>query len=151
MPIYFVQHGIAVPEEVDPNRPLSAEGRKEVETIAARLREMGIMVKKVCHSGKLRASETAQIFAAQIGDGRISEIAGMKPNDSVRGFAARLTEDDTMYVGHLPHLEKLVSYLIAGDENMGVVRFVNGGVVCMGKDSTGYHVEWYSRPSLRKL
>jgi phosphohistidine phosphatase SixA len=31
MPIYFVQHGVAVPEEVDSTRPLSADGRREVK------------------------------------------------------------------------------------------------------------------------
>jgi len=27
-----------------------------------------------------------------------------------------------------------------------VVKFVNGGVVCVEKDSTGYHIEWYLKP-----
>ena len=52
---------------------------------------------------------------------------------------------------HLPHLGKLVSYLVADDEDAGVVKFVNGGVVCVEKDSTGYHIEWYLKPSLYKL
>jgi len=55
-----------------------------------------------------------------------------------------------MYVGHLPHLGKLVSYLVSGNENAGVVKFVNGGVVCVERDSTGYHIEWYLMPSLCK-
>ena len=148
MPIYFVQHGLALPEQVDPNRPLSAEGRKEVERIAAHLRQVEIVVKKVCHSGKTRAKETAQILAEQIGDGNIYERSGMSPNDSVIAFAAGLKEDDTMYVGHLPHLGKLVSYLVAGDEDANLVKFVNAGVVCVEKDNMGYHVEWYLKPSL---
>jgi len=148
MPVYFVQHGLALPEQVDPNRPLSAEGRKEVERIAARLRKVGIVVKKVCHSGKTRAEETAQILAEHIGDGHISEVTGMGPNDNVIAFAAGLKEDSTMYVGHLPHLGKLVSYLVAGHEDANVVKFVNAGVVCVEKDSAGYHIEWYLKPSL---
>jgi phosphohistidine phosphatase len=147
MPIYFVQHGLAVPEDVDPNRPLSADGRKEVECIAAHLQKVGVSVKKVCHSGKTRAKETAQILAAQIGDGNTHAVSGMNPNDNVIEFATGLKEDHTMYVGHLPHLGKLVSYLVAGDENAGAVKFVNGGVVCVERDSTGYHIEWYLKPS----
>lgn len=150
MPIYFVQHGLALPEEVDPNRPLSADGRKEVECIAAHLRKVGVAAKKVCHSGKTRARETAQILSEQIGDGNIYAVSGMSPNDNVIEFAAGLKEDSTVYVGHLPHLGKLVSYLVAGDEVAGVVKFVNGGVVCVEKDSTGYHIEWYLLPSLCK-
>ena len=148
MPIYFVQHGLALPEQVDPNRPLSADGRKEVEFIAAHLLKVGVAINKVCHSGKTRAKETAQILAEQIGDGNIYEVSGMSPNDNVLEFATGQKEDNTMYVGHLPHLGKLVSYLVAGDEDAGVVKFVNGGVVCVEKDSTGYHIEWYLIPSL---
>jgi len=150
MPIYFVQHGLAVPEEVDPNRPLSADGRKEVESVATHLRKVGLSVKQVCHSGKTRAKETAQILSGQLGDGNVHEVPGMNPNDPVVAFAAGLKGDHTMYVGHLPHLGKLVSYLVSGNENAGVVKFVNGGVVCVERDSTGYHIEWYLMPSLCK-
>jgi phosphohistidine phosphatase len=148
MPVYFVQHGVAVPEVVDSNRLLSAEGRKEVERIAAHLRKAGVAVKKVYHSGKTRARETARLFAEQIGDGNVLELSGMNPNDDVAAFAAGLKEDNTMYVGHLPHLGKLVSYLVAGDENARVVKFVNGGVVCVEKEGAGHSIEWYLKPSL---
>jgi phosphohistidine phosphatase len=139
---------LALPEEVDSNRPLSEEGRKEVERVAAHLRKAGVSVKKVCHSGKTRAKETAQILSEQIADGKIHEVPGISPSDNVMDFAASLKEDNTMYVGHLPHLGKLVSHLVAGDERAGVVKFVNGGVVCVEKDSTGYHIEWYLKPFL---
>jgi len=151
MAMYFVQHGLAVAEQVDPNRPLSAEGRKEVEGVTAHLRRAGVAVKKVCHSGKTRAEETARILSGRIGDRHVQKVSGMSPNDSVVEFAAGLKEDNAMYVGHLPHLGKLVSYLVAGDENAGVVKFVNAGVVCVEKDSTGYHIEWYLIPSLCKV
>jgi phosphohistidine phosphatase len=151
MPIYFVQHGVAVPEEVDSNRPLSADGRREVEAVAAHLRKVGVSVKKICHSGKTRAKETAQILTGRIGDGDLYEVPGMNPNDSVTAFAAVLKEDNVLYVGHLPHLGKLVSYLVAGNEAAGAVKFVNGGVVCVEKDSTGCHIEWYLIPSLCKV
>ena len=151
MAIFFVQHGVAVPEEVDSNRPLSADGRRDVEAIAAHLRKVGVSVNRICHSGKTRAKETAQILSGQIGDGSLHEVPGMNPNDPVGAFAAGLIEDNTMFVGHLPHLGKLVSYLVAGNEAAGVVKFVNGGVVCVEKDPAGYHIEWYLKPSLCKL
>jgi phosphohistidine phosphatase len=147
MPIYFVQHGLALPKDTDPNRPLSEEGRREAETISAYLQKAGVTVKKTCHSGKLRAKETAQIFAGKIGDGNILELQGMGPNDDVAEFVTRL-ESDVMYVGHLPHMEKAVSYLVAGDETAGVVKFVNSGVVCVEKDDNGYHIRWYLIPSV---
>ena len=146
MHIYFVQHGLALPKDIDPNRPLSAEGRREVETISTYLQKAGVTIKKASHSGKLRAKETAQIFAGKIGDSNILELQGMGPNDNVAEFVTRL-ESDVMYAGHLPHLEKAVSYLVAGDEEAGVVKFVNGGVVCVEKDDSGYHIGWYLVPS----
>jgi len=146
MHMYFVQHGLALPKDIDPNRPLSTEGKREVETVSTYLQKAGVEIKKVCHSGKLRAKETAQIFAGKIGDGNIYELLGMEPNDNVVDFVTRL-ESDVMYVGHLPHMEKAVSYLVAEDETAGVVKFVNGGVVCVEKDDNGYHIGWYLVPS----
>ena len=148
MAVYFVQHGLALTKEEDPNRSLSPDGRKEVECIALFLRKLGLSISEVCHSGKTRAEETAQIFADQFGNANIRILSGMSPNDNVREFASTLKLSDTMYVGHLPHLEKLISYLITNNENEGVVKFVNGGIVCVEKDSTGFHIDWYLKPSL---
>jgi phosphohistidine phosphatase len=148
MPIYFVRHGSALPEHVDPNRSLSATGREEIERIAAHLKKEGVAAKTIYHSGKTRARETARILAEHIGAAGVFEMSGMNPNDDVVEFAAGLQEDDAMYVGHLPHLGKLVSYLVAGDENAGLVKFETGGVVCVEKDGAGYHIEWELKPSL---
>jgi len=45
-------------------------------------------------------------------------------------------------------MEKAVSHLVTGDETAGVVKFVNGGVVCVEKDDSGYHIGWYLTPSV---
>jgi phosphohistidine phosphatase len=148
MAMYFVQHGLALEKEENTERPLSAEGRLEVECISAHLRKAGVTVKIVCHSGKTRARETAQIFADQIGDGNVLERSGMAPKDDVKAFAALLETDDTMCVGHLPHMGKLVSYLTTGDEDAGVVRFTNGAVVCVEKSPSGFYIEWFLKPSI---
>lgn len=148
MVIYLVQHGLSLGKDVDPKRPLSEEGRREVSLVAGWLKRQGVTVSKVCHSGKTRAEETAQIFAGQIGNGILCERAGMNPMDDVKAFAESLTEDDIMYVGHLPHMERLVSYLTTGDENRGVVKFTNGGVVCVEKVDAGWSIQWILTPSL---
>ena len=148
MAMYFVQHGLSLSKEINPDRPLSEEGRNEVKRISAHLQKMGITIKKVYHSGKTRAQETAQIFSDYIRDGNIVELRGMSPNDDVTEFAVTLKQDNTMYVGHLPHMEKLVSFLVTGNENAGLVKFVNGGVVCVGKSEAGFHIEWFLKPSI---
>ena len=55
MRLYLVQHGDAVPEQLDPERPLSAAGRREVEAVARLLASTGARTVRVAHSGKLRA------------------------------------------------------------------------------------------------
>lgn len=150
MTMYFVQHGLALSKDIDPNRSLSDEGLKEVESISAYLQKIGVKVKKVYHSGKTRAEQTAQIFADHVGDGNVYELSGMSPNDDVKAFASSLNEDNTMYVGHLPHMEKLVSYLVAGDENTEVLKYSNGGVVCVEKENDGYHILWVLTPAVCK-
>lgn len=147
MPMYFVQHGVSVAKEIDPDRALSRDGRMDVERVAAHLHRTGVEVKRVYHSGKTRARQTAELLADQIGLGGVYELSGMKPNDDVVEFAASL-EDGCMYAGHLPHLAKLVSFLVAGEEEVNVVQFTNGGVVCVDKDDSGYYVEWFLVPSI---
>jgi phosphohistidine phosphatase len=51
MRLYLVQHGDAVPERLDPERPLSAAGRREVEAVARLLASAGARVAQVVHSG----------------------------------------------------------------------------------------------------
>ncbi|NNG00541.1 MAG: phosphohistidine phosphatase SixA [Desulfobacteraceae bacterium] len=147
MAIYLVQHGMTVPKEADPRRPLSDEGREEILSVAEHLKKMGIAVPQIYHSGKARASETARILSDRIGNGEVHEVTGMNPMDDVTLFTSSV-RNDAMYVGHLPHMGKLVSYLITGETENSVVRFIFGGVVCVEKDRQGYHVQWYLRPSM---
>jgi phosphohistidine phosphatase len=147
MAIYLVQHGESVVKEVDPDRPLSDKGQNDVALVSAQLHNAGVQVVKIFHSGKTRARQTAELFAEQLNPERVTEQSGMKPNDNAAAFAA-LLEDNTMYVGHLPHLARLVSFLTADEEDADVIRFSNSGVVCLGKGANGYSVEWYITPSL---
>jgi len=146
MSIYFIQHGLSVAKEENPDRPLSTEGREQTKQISTQLKRMEVSVKTVCHSGKARAEETAEILASQIADGCSSQRDGMGPNDSAKHFVTTL-KDNTMYVGHLPHLENMIAYLVAGDERVRVMKFVNSAVVCVAKGDDGFFIEWIIRPN----
>ena len=145
MRLYIVQHGVAVEKAINPDRPLTLEGRDEIGRLSAHLSQLGISVSSIYHSGKTRAKETAQLLASHLSDSPIREHSGLGPNDDVSLLADRL-EDKAMYVGHLPHLSKLVSYVITGDVDRGVVHVVNGGVVCLNKDHDAFQIDWYLRP-----
>jgi len=151
MGIYLVQHGVALEKELNEERPLTEFGRRAVESVSINMRKAGVKVDKVYHSGKLRALQTAQSFANQVVDGSITEIEGIGPNDDFKSFADKL-EDGAMYVGHLPFMDKLVSFLVTQDENANVVKFENGAVICLEKgDSGNYYVDWFMKPALCNL
>jgi len=152
MKLYLVQHGDAVAKEVDPDRPLSDQGRRDVACMAAFLGIAGVRVPRVLHSGKTRARQTAQLFSAAVGTGASAEeIAGIAPLDSAGDFARPLNEwtEDTMVVGHLPFMAKLVSHLIVDDEDRSVVGFQPGTVTCVERTEAGpWSLRWMLRPEL---
>ena len=66
MELFLVQHGQAMNEADNPQRPLTPEGAEVVGRIAMWARETGVRVQQIHHSGKLRAQETAQILAEHL-------------------------------------------------------------------------------------
>ena len=150
MKLYLVQHGDAVSKEVDPERPLSPQGEEEVHQIAEFLRANDHKVSRVLHSGKLRARQTAEILAETLlNNGAVEVVEGISPNDPVRGFSfeAHKIKHDTMLVGHLPFMAKMVSYLVTGKEESAIVSYMPGSVVCLQQDSEEHwQVQWMLRP-----
>ena len=140
MRLYLVQHGVAVPEAEDPARPLSAKGREEVARTAQVLARMDISVDAIRHSGKLRARQTAELIARSVkaAEGLV-EASGLAPNDPAAPVAAELANaaHDLMLVGHLPHLARLASLLVAGRESPSAVEMHMGGVVCLERAPQG--------------
>ena len=152
MKLYLVQHGQAVPKQEDPGRPLSEQGREEVQRVAACLGEAGVRVVRVWHSGKLRATETAGILAGEVCSGKqVEMIKGIQPNDPVDEFAsdADVWGEDTLVVGHLPFMSRLVSLLVAGDSKHELVHYTPGSVVCLQRDYTDrWVISWMLSPGL---
>jgi phosphohistidine phosphatase len=152
MKLYLVQHGKAVAKDLDPGRPLSKAGEQDVTGIAARLGSAGIQVARIWHSGKLRAARTAEILArALLKGGRIETIKGIGPNDPVAEFASDVDvwDEDTLVVGHLPFMSRLVSLLMLGDAGTELVQFTPGSVVCLERlDADHWVIAWMLGPDL---
>ena len=133
MDLYLMQHGEAVPGEVDPQRPLSEHGRQSVAAVAGRASAAGVRIDRVVHSGKLRAEQTARILAEALYCTDVSAHSGLSPSDDVQAAAASLVHGDApsslAIVGHLPFLDRLAAWLVAGDPDAHVVAFHNGGLV----------------------
>jgi phosphohistidine phosphatase len=146
--VYFSQHGLAVDKADDAERPLSRAGIQQTKSIARILHDSKTPVTSIFHSGKLRAAQTAKIFASAMDISTTSETDGLSPNDDVTLLAQSLNINNALYIGHLPHLEKLVTYLITGSENVSIINFQNSAVACLEKYETQYQLQWYITPGL---
>ncbi|NQU61315.1 MAG: phosphohistidine phosphatase SixA [Rhodospirillales bacterium] len=154
MRLYLVQHGAAMPKDENPEKPLSENGIEDVKRVASFLARSRVSATRVIHSGKLRALATALLLAEVLGPGNMVEEAasGLAPNDATDEFFDAIEEwtEDTIIVGHLPYMSKLVSRLTTGDEEETVVHFKPGTVACLerGENGGGWTVSWFVRPEL---
>ncbi|MEA3226740.1 MAG: phosphohistidine phosphatase SixA, partial [Planctomycetota bacterium] len=139
MKVYLIRHGEAVSSGVDPQRPLSEQGRADVRKIAAFIKPMGIHVEHIWHSGKPRAAQTVEILAGAVAAEKdCSSHEGLKPNDAASAIADEINAYDTdlMIVGHLPFLSNLASLLTAGRKTV-VVAFDAGAIACLEQRNHG--------------
>ena len=152
MKLYLVQHGDALPGEVHAARPLSDRGRADTERTAAMLGAAKVRVARVFHSGKNRARQTAELLAAALAPHSESEaIDAIKPLDDVESFAHVLAgwTEDTMVIGHLPFMAKLVSLLLCGDQEAMLCSYEPGSVVCLERvGQARWGLAWMVRPAL---
>lgn len=134
MKLYLVRHGNAVEKNVDPQRPLSEEGIKQIEKITSFIKPHEWNVHVILHSDKLRAAQTAAILGSAFHSGNgIMQMKGLAPLDPIYPICERIEneENDMMIVGHLPFLDHLVSFLLNRDETMEILGFPEGGMVCL--------------------
>ena len=152
MKLYLVQHGEACSKEINPDRPLTDQGKTDIERLAALLKQAGIRVERVIHSGKLRAEQTAEHLAKAIAPGVELETSGLiDPNDNPKAFdwQSESWDTDTLVVGHLPFMAKLVSHLVIEDENRPITAFQPGSVVCLEQNNdVHWQINWMIRTEL---
>ena len=147
--LYFAQHGLAVDKSEDPERPLSESGIKQTEAIALQIHASDITVSQIFHSGKLRARQTAEIFAEHLSVTSVTAIDKLSPNDDVRLITQNLQTNNALYIGHLPHLEKLVSYLVTGKTEPNIIKFQNSAVLCLKKHENNYIIQLYLTANIK--
>lgn len=152
MKLYLVQHGEACAKETDPARPLTEKGKQDVENLADFLKQAGLHVDRVIHSGKLRAQQTAECLAKAIAAGVELETSGIiNPNDDPKAFdwQHESWNINTLVVGHLPFMAKLVSHLVIDDESALITSYQPGSIVCLerGEDAR-WVINWMIRPEL---
>ena len=142
MRLYLTQHGKAMTEEQDPERPLTAEGEADVRRVIELAPAFGrITAWRLVHSGKARARQTAELWANALGL-PVEPADGLAPMDDPAIWAERLASEstDVMLAGHLPHLARLTSLLVVGDADRAVVAFQPAGLVMLESSPQGWTV-----------
>lgn len=140
MSLCLVQHGDAVPKDVDPDRPLSPQGLRDVQRLREHLAEQIAGPRRILHSGKTRARHTAELLAEALDPHcEIQERSGLDPNDPPKAFADYLDHepDDLIVVGHMPFLARLLARLLRCAEETPVVDFIPGTMVMLDRGDDG--------------
>lgn len=156
MRLILVQHGEAQPKDIDPDRPLTAQGRRDIDALATWLSQRSLLPGSIWHSGKSRARQSAEALSAGT---RPQARGGLGPTDDTAPWAEWLRlemTDDLMLVGHQPFLARLAARLLTGAERDGLIGFRPGAAVCLERrddadaagDGGGWQLAWMLRPDL---
>jgi len=147
--LYLVQHGLALPESIDPDRALDEKGIVQTQKMGEFLRTQEIKVSSIWHSKKLRALQTAQIIAQYLDNAELLETGDLNPEKPVEPMVKELTKQhkDLLVVGHLPFLQKLCGKLLAGSNKLEMIAFRNSGIVCL-EEIDIWKISWIVNPNL---
>jgi phosphohistidine phosphatase len=155
MALFLVQHGISASKDVDSEKELTSQGRVETERIAKVATGYGIKVGRIVHSGKKRAEQTASIYHHALSlKSPLEVVAGINPLDDVQSFATTINPGlNLMVVGHMPFMQRLVSYLTTGSETIQVNQFQNSGTVCLSANEKpdgefNWFMKWTLNPNI---
>jgi len=132
--LFILRHGEAgnrmtVVEE-DSERPLTMEGRAEMQKIAKSLKAVGLQTNQIYTSPLKRARETAEITAKILNIPTLEEWDELKPDGSKTALyrkLARLEQNSRLIlVGHEPYLTSLIGEIIGTTSPKVVLK--KGGV-----------------------
>lgn len=121
MRLYIMRHGHAAdssPTGRDRDRPLTDDGRRNIERVGALLRaHHGAQLPWILSSTYLRAAQTAEIMARFVADPAVKldqhqelEADEPLPMSMLRGLAER--DVDTLIVGHHPMVIAMLRILV---------------------------------------
>ncbi len=69
--------------------------------------------------------------------------------DDVAAFATTIDPGkNVMVVGHLPFMERLVSYMICKNKDPLVYKFQNSGIVCQEAENEKWFIKWTLNPDI---
>ncbi len=159
MNLYLARHGIAEDQAPggDAARPLTAEGHERMKEIAAGLGQLSLQVDCVVSSPLLRAVQTAEILARELGTGeRVETLRCLAPGGSLPEFLQWLEDEgheNVLAVGHMPDIGEWAARCLTGQRTIGLL-FKKGAVCALsfeGEPAAGSaRLEWLMQPAALK-
>jgi len=133
MQLFIVRHGIAVDREdpkcpADPDRFLTEEGMEKTRQVAKGVSQVGAIPELMITSPYLRALQTAEIFAEELGYSkqkiRKSELLlpGAEPLQLFRELAKDKDLSVLFIFGHAPHLDDVVATALGSKHHISALR-----------------------------
>ena len=127
MELYILRHAIAVARETegfrhDSDRPLTEAGRSKLRRVVRGMNSLGLSFDLILTSPYLRARQTAEIVAKEMGaEKKLERTPHLAPDGDPRALIRQITSASTageriLLVGHEPCLSALISILVSGDE-----------------------------------
>jgi len=147
--LYLVQHADRVDASVDAAKPISAKGREDIELTATHIAKQNPDIKEIRHSHQLRAKQTANVLSKHLKGVRRKEVDGLEWDSDIGPLTKSLSNQrsNIMLVGHMPHLGKLASHLVTGNEDADIIQFSKAGIVCLKRSEDGkWKIEWIITP-----
>jgi len=159
MEIYLVRHGTAYTKEVDTERHLNKDGLGQCHLSGRALRKLDTKFDLVISSPKVRARQTAEIIAEEVGypknEIKITEtlVPTASPKDTISYLNNFTEKNNIMLAGHLPLLGNLASELL--NENTQISLYFEAGAVCqIDVDQSIPHagiLRWFLTPEQLRL
>jgi phosphohistidine phosphatase len=162
---FIMRHGIAVDRgsagfSDDSKRPLTPEGKKKMKEITAGLVGLGFDVDWIVTSPLVRARETAEIVADELGSRVPLDLCdelspGGSPEALITYLARQPKRKRVLVVGHEPDLSELAARLIGAGRHANLA-FRKGGCCLITFDefppkSPGQLVWWLAPKLLRRM
>jgi phosphohistidine phosphatase len=156
MKLYCVRHGQACSAALDPRCPLTVQGQRDVTALAHHMLQLGIKIPHIFHSGKPRTQQTANILANVLKVEKITESPSMLNCEAhIEDLLTCLPawNEDTLLVGHLPFMPRLVNALVLGLEyadHPPIIHFPPATLVCLEKQDQAWLIRWVFSPPMPK-
>lgn len=145
MNLLVIRHAIAEDKQKfaatgrkDDLRPLTDEGRSKMRKVALGLRTVVGKIERLASSPLVRARETADIVAPELGVARVEIVDALRPDrpyeellEWLRGVALPNDDDDRVVgiVGHEPRLSGFVTWLMTGGDESRIE--LKKGAACL--------------------